>query len=584
MVRIRTIKLFLLNLRKEDKVRDQRAKYYRENKERINRERREKRQKAKELNVAKQSVVDDDTSVVDNSATKKYDWALYKRRQRARAKEVIERKKDKPITNKCKRSSVVSRHTTFPTRRAKKWHVDLVRSHLPKSPTKKAAVVAALIESPTTRKSLEKKGLINTAEKSEEAEIAVSAMRDARDAISVTKGQRCNDSCTATQTALGFLCGDTIKSNRMKTKVSQMLNINRKRVGKAYNHGSKVVKSKKSCSRSDAIPTEHRKLAHDFWACPDISRTTPNKKDIVRKRLAPKTYVTHPRQILEKMQTEAFLEDIKMGQRSFESCKPFYVSTPRSQDRVSCCCRIHVETRMVFQSCMEFRRQLPHRPEQYIVYKHLTDLVNDTLCPKPEEEKYHHPDCLQRVCKNCGTASFKVLDEEKESNEAAPLVKWRKFEYVVIGVDDDNSDKKKLKLVDKLTFPGEMFSCLQNLLQTYPSHHFRANWQNQQLRELVENLPTGHAVAIHDYSENYSCAMQDQIQSLYFSQIQASIHVTILHRHALTNVDGIESMAEDPSIVTEHIFVISPDCKHYHHSVHSARKLMDGYLNEIGMN
>jgi hypothetical protein len=63
-------------------------------------------------------------------------------------------------------------------------------------------------------------------------------MRDARDAISVTKGQRCNDSRAATQTALGFLCGDTIKSNRMKTKVSQMLNINRKRIGKAYNHRS----------------------------------------------------------------------------------------------------------------------------------------------------------------------------------------------------------------------------------------------------------------------------------------------------------------------------------------------------------
>jgi hypothetical protein len=112
-----TIRLREAKKRKEDKVRDQRAKYYQENKERINRERREKRQKAKELNVAKQSVVDDDTSAVDNSATKKYDWALYKRRQRARAKEEIERKKDKPITNKRKRSSVVSRHTTFPTKR-----------------------------------------------------------------------------------------------------------------------------------------------------------------------------------------------------------------------------------------------------------------------------------------------------------------------------------------------------------------------------------------------------------------------------------------------------------------------------------
>ncbi len=49
------------------------------------------------------------------------------------------------------------------------------------------------------------------------------------------------------------------------------------------------------------------------------------------------------------------------------------------------------------------------------------------------------------------------------------------------------------------------------------------------------------------------------------------------------NVDGIESTDENPFVITEHLFVISPDCKHDHHSVHSARKLMDGYLKEIGM-
>ena len=105
-----------------------------------------------------------------------------------------------------------------------------------------------------------------------------------------------------------------------------------------------------------------------------------------------------------------------------------------------------------------------------------------------------------------------------------PIVKWRKFEYVVIGVNSDNSEKKKLQLVDKLTPPGEMFLHFKNLLQRYPSHQFQANWQNQQLRELVENLPLGHVIAVHDYSENYMCSMQDQIQSLYFSQVQASMY------------------------------------------------------------
>mgnify|MGYP002803583687 CR=1 FL=1 len=98
------------------------------------------------------------------------------------------------------------------------------------------------------------------------------------------------------------------------------------------------------------------------------------------------------------------------------------------------------------------------------------------------------------------------------------------------------------------------------------------------MRALIEN----QVLAVYDYSENYACSMQDQIQSLYVSQIQVSIHVTILHRHALMDVDGIESSEENPVIITEHLLVISPDCKHDHHSVHSARKLMDEYLKQIG--
>ena len=363
----------------------------------------------------------------------------------------------------------------FPSRMSKKRRIDLVKSHLPETTAKKVDVMAAIIESPSTRKGLENKGTIPLAE-NEEAQVAVAVMSDARGAINAIKDQRSDDSRAAIQTALGFLCGEKVKTKRMKTKVSKMLNMNRKRISKASNHRMKVLKSKKSCwtyterrTRSDAVPTEHRKLAHGFWASPDISRTTPNKKDIVRKRLAPKTYVTHPKQILEKTQTEAFLEfkqkytQIKMGQRTFESCKPFYIATPKSQDRIPCCCRIHVETRMVFQSCMEIRSKLDQLPDEYTAYEHLSDLVNQTLCPKQDGKDYHEPNCLSRKCKKCGINGFKILDEENYIGENAPFVKWRKFEYVVIGVNDDNSQKKKLKLVDKLTPPGEMFSCFRRI-------------------------------------------------------------------------------------------------------------------------
>ena len=64
-------------------------------------------------------------------------------------------------------------------------------------------------------------------------------------------------------------------------------------------------------------------------------------------------------------------------------------------------------------------------------------------------------------------------------------------------------------------------------------------------------------------------------------QSQASMHVTILHRRSLKDVDGVESTIEDPAIITEHIFVISPDTKHDHHSVHQVRELVAGYLKEM---
>jgi len=101
---------------------------------------------------------------------------------------------------------------------------------------------------------------------------------------------------------------------------------------------------------------------------------------------------------------------------------------------------------------------------------------------------------------------------------------------------------------------------------------------------LLTSLPLDHVVCIHDYSENFSCQYQDQIQTLYFSQTQASIYVTILHRHALLGLDGIESSVEEPSIITEHLFTISPGTKHDHDSVHGCRENVALYLKSINYN
>ena len=43
--------------------------------------------------------------------------------------------------------------------------------------------------------------------------------------------------------------------------------------------------------------------------------------------------------------------------------------------------------------------------------------------------------------------------------------------------------------------------------------------------------------------------------------------MTVLHRHAFLVIDGEESSEDDPQTDTEHLYVISPDLRHDHHSV-----------------
>lgn len=111
----------------------------------------------------------------------------------------------------------------------------------------------------------------------------------------------------------------------------------------------------------------------------------------------------------------------------------------------------------------------------------------------------------------------------------------KRFDYVLTGkVKASGEPQKKIPLVQKETCPKELFQCFIHLLEDYPYHKFMAIWQRKQLHELLETLPLGHAVCIHDYSESYSCRGQTEIQSQYFDVNKASLHIIVLFQHICT--------------------------------------------------
>ena len=63
-----------------------------------------------------------------------------------------------------------------------------------------------------------------------------------------------------------------------------------------------------------------------------------------------------------------------------------------------------------------------------------------------------------------------------------------------------------------------------------------------------------------------------------------SIHVSVIYRHAILEVDGVESLPDIPFIVTEHFFVISPDDKHDQFFTEKVQNLIRDYLDSIQYN
>ena len=90
-------------------------------------------------------------------------------------------------------------------------------------------------------------------------------------------------------------------------------------------------------SKSNKHTEESRESIRTFWHA--NSRPTGDKRDVVRKCTGLKQYTQHPRQILEKTQTELYLEfcksgsSVKCSQSMFEKEKPYYVKTASYQIR-----------------------------------------------------------------------------------------------------------------------------------------------------------------------------------------------------------------------------------------------------------
>jgi len=111
----------------------------------------------------------------------------------------------------------------------------------------------------------------------------------------------------------------------------------------------------------------------------------------------------------------------------------------------------------------------------HATFSGLTVLCEIVLCPKEDDDEYHHLNCIRGSCKLCGVSTLNFCPQEL-STFFDPLVSWRGFEMVFVGREDNGGDWHILRLEYNMTPPVDLVTALKSGLEKNLVYNFEAKW------------------------------------------------------------------------------------------------------------
>ncbi len=192
------------------------------------------------------------------------------------------------------------------------------------------------------------------------------------------------------------------------------------------------------------------------------------------------------------------------------------------------------------------------------------------MCAKLEDEQYHKPECIQRKCKDCGIGSLDKYNLFPEDSETS--VEWNKWEVKEVEIHSAKGKKKikKRTLVRKHGTMKDLLEELKSEVAPHAEHLFNKEWQHSQFKELRDKLGKKDVLTVWDFSENYKCNFQREVQSAYYSQESATLHPVIVYYRCITCEETVQ----------ESCIFISNDLHHDHHLVNTFQQKLAKHLTQ----
>lgn len=422
------------------------------------------------------------------------------------------------------------------------------RSSLPKSPKRFASVVQNLVDraSPRKKAALAKVGLFRHCSKftSKVTKVVKVLFNDLR-----KKSKR------ASNTRVVSAALSVLKKYRLLSTASKRFGVPIKSItNRSY-----------SKSRSDALPRSTITAVQEFLR--NSATTLPDKKLVSKKFLEGKMLLDRPMREFHREFLKANPE-IKIGISKFCSIRPKNVLLAKDSKMRQCLCEYCTNINLLLRSLSRLACN------EHLVMDKVTDvyqLGNLTLCPKGEDAKFHNNDCIHRSCSKCGVRAIEDHYSGLMSAVGNGHVTWLQYETEKSDKNQEGHAVTRKILVTKTGTIDILLKELAKQAINITLHLHRALWQNRQFHDLQVNIVSHWVVMVLDFAENYTCNLQDEVQSCHWFHEQATVHPIVCYYRCPHCPDGK---------VTESIVFISSDKKHDHHAVHHFLTQANNHLQE----
>ena len=422
------------------------------------------------------------------------------------------------------------------SQQAKRKSLSRAKAALPRQPVQFAATVGDLIERSSPRKTtaMKKAGVTRKKGRSK-ITLEEAVTMELEEQMQPNKPKRKVLAATLS----------SMKKYKLQREACRRFKINRKLLQSKRKRRGKmalrldVIREVKSFYESNSIQLPYKKL---------VSKKTGKPRHIMETSIAAlheKYQKAHP--------------DKKVSPSQFYVLRPRHVRPMAEAKYNGCLCEYCENINLKISALQRFH---PHRINMY-------SLVNSTMCPKQDGSQFHQPKCIQRQCSDCGISA---LDELINNDNKDVPVQWKRWEVTKVKIHTNKGKRtiKRRNLEGKSGTLQKLVNEIKTEVAPHAQHLFNKEWQQTQYKELREKLRGNEVLSVWDFSENYKCNFQREVQSAYYSQESATLHPVITYYRCTTCEKTVQ----------ESLIFISNDLHHDHHLVNMFQKKVAQHLTQ----